>query len=179
MSPLSKNDIELASAINLPQSQATVLLPAQDLAAILAEVRSLRADFDALCRDMKKLKVFTNTGKVDDLFEWLSEVDDRVVRLEGRPANVGQKTEKRMLKIALVLLSRKNEGVSYSEIGKILELGSRKGNACTREQNMTHFGKRLEEAKDRFVVSPNKTSGGKLVHLTKDYYEHLRREYVG
>jgi hypothetical protein len=44
---------------------------------------------------------------------------------------------------------------------------------------MTHFGKRLEEAEDRFAIAPNKTSGGKLVHLTKDYYEHLRREYVG
>jgi hypothetical protein len=176
---MSKDIILDDAILDFPTGTATVLLPAQDLAAILAEVKSLRADFDALCRDMKKLKVFTNTGKVDDLFEWLSEVDNRVNRLEGRPAKIGQKTEKRMLKVALVLLSRGNDGLSYSEVGKILELGSRKGNACTREQNMTHFGKRLEEAKDRFVVGPNKTSGGKLVHLTKDYYEHLRREYVG
>lgn len=156
-----------------------MLLPAQDLKAILAEVKDLKTNFDALCRDLKQFKVFTNTGKVDDLFDGLSELEERVARLEGRPAKIGSKTEKRMLKIALVLLSRGNEGLSYSEIGKILELGSRKGKACTREQNMTHLGKRLEEAKDRFVVGPNKTAGGKLVHLTKDYYEHLRREYVG
>jgi len=173
------DDTLIAEAINLPQSPATVLLPAQDLATILAEVRSLKADFESLNRDLRRFKVFTNTGKVDDLFESLLELEKRVSCLEKGPAKVGQKTEKRMLKIAMVLLSRGNKGLSYSDIGKILELGSRKGRTCTREQNMTHFGKRLEEAKDRFVVGPNRTSGGKLVHLTKDYYEHLRREYVG
>lgn len=176
---MSKDPI-LADAISaFPNSPATVLLSAQDLAAILTEVRGLRADFDALDRDLKRFKVFGKTGQVDELFEGLSELEDRVARLEGKPAKIGQKTEKRMLKIALTLLSRGNEGMSYAEIGKILELGSRAGKTCTREQNMTHFGKRLEEAKDRFVITPNKTSGGKLVHLTKDYYEHLRREYVG
>jgi hypothetical protein len=176
---MSQDNTLIAEAINLPQIPATVLLPAQDLKAVLAEVRSLKKDFDDLCRDLKQFKVFTNTGKVDDLFDGLFDLENRVARLEERPAKIGNKTEKRMVKIALVLLSRGNEGLSFSEIGKILELGSRKGKACTREQNMTHFGKRLEEAKDRFVVGPNKTSGGKLVHLTKDYYEHLRREYVG
>jgi hypothetical protein len=74
--------------------------------------------------------MFTNTGKVDDLFDGLSELDERVARLEGKPAKIGAKTEKWMLKTALVLLSRGNEGLNYSEVGKILELGSRKGKTC-------------------------------------------------
>jgi hypothetical protein len=36
----------IAEAINLPQSPATVLMPAQDLAMTLAEVRGIRADFE-------------------------------------------------------------------------------------------------------------------------------------
>ena len=144
-------------------------MPAQDLKAILAEVRSLRADFDRFKKTHNDFAVRT-TNEIDELFAKVGHAQ------EARKP--GKLTERRLKKLDYLLTSRSNEAMTFSEIGKILELGSRKGKACTREQNMTHFGKRLEEAKDRFVVGPNKTAGGKLVHLTKDYYEHLRREYV-
>jgi hypothetical protein len=44
---MSSDSTLAAEAINLPQSPATVLIPASDLAAILSEVRSLRTDLTA------------------------------------------------------------------------------------------------------------------------------------
>jgi hypothetical protein len=65
--------------------------------------------------------------------------------------------------------------MTFSEIGKFLELGSRKNGKSTREQNMTHFGKLLSADKKNFVVTEGRTYGGYLVKLTKIYYEHLLR----
>jgi hypothetical protein len=146
---MSENNIELASAINLSGRSATVLLSTADLQAILEEVQRLRTDVESL-RNVQKSFAIRTTNEIDELF---AKVEARV---QVRP---GRKQETRMNKLEALLIAR--------------------GKACTREQNMTHFEKRLDEAKDRFIVGFNRTSGGKLVHLTKDYYEHLRREYVG
>jgi hypothetical protein len=117
----------------------------------------------------------------------LTDIEERLTDLESsRNANqlkkaAGKKSEERMLKLAITLLNRKNNPMTFSEIGKLLELGSHSadGKKNTREQNMTHFGKRLESARERFIVSPNKITGGKQVHLTKIYFDHLVREYIG
>jgi hypothetical protein len=64
---MSQNNSCLAEAINLPQSPATVLLPAQDLKAILAEVRGLRAEFDRFKKTHNDFAVRT-TNEIDELF---------------------------------------------------------------------------------------------------------------
>jgi hypothetical protein len=117
----------------------------------------LKAESDRFKKTHNDFAVRT-TNEIDELFSKIGHIQE--VRKPGKP------TEKRLKKLDYLLTSRSNEAMTFSEIGKILELGSRKGKACTREQNMTHFGKRLEEAKDRFAITPNRTSGGKLVHLT-------------
>jgi len=44
---------------------------------------------------------------------------------------------------------------------------------------MNHFGEKLEQDRKNFVVSQCKTGSGRQVCLTRDYYQHLLREYMG
>ena len=67
--------------------------------------------------------------------------------------------------------------MTFSEVGKAHELGSRANGKNTRRQNMTLLGKSL--APDRFEVFSSKTQNGKMVRLTRDYYQHLMRVNQG
>lgn len=97
------------------------------------------------------------------------------LKYAAKAAKLSKKSDQRKKALANQLMMIKNIGMTYAQIGKFLELGSRKNGKNTREQNMTHFGKLLEADKKSFVVTNGKTSGGKLVKLTKIYYEHLLR----
>lgn len=97
----------------------------------------------------------------------------RLAKLERLPVKPGKKTDQRKKALANQLVAIKNIGMTYAQIGKFLELGTRRNGKNTREQNMTHFGKLLEADKKNFVVTDGRTNGGKLVKLTKIYYEHL------
>jgi hypothetical protein len=167
---MSQDNSCLAEAINLPQSPATVLLPAQDLAAILDEVRSLKKDFDRFKKTHGEFAVRT-TNEIDELFEKVAHI------MEVRKP--GKLTERRLKKLDYLLTSRSNESMTFSEIGKILELGRRDERANTRRQAMTKFGKVLEAKKDCYEVSNCAIRSGKQVKLTRDYYQHCKKEFFG
>lgn len=122
-------------------------------------------------------------GIIDKALEPLQEeintinqrLDAHSKKIYGRTESHGKKSDVRKKRLAEILVARKNIGLTYSEVGKILELGTRNGSKNTREQNMTHFGKVLESSIKEFVVTDNKTSGGKLVKLTSVYYSHLTK----
>lgn len=181
---MSQDNIAMAAAINLAdvavqihaEPNATVLVPASDYIAILTALRDLRNEFNALDHDLKRFKVFTKTGQVDDLFEEMALIDARVAKIEGRAASPEQITTARLANLDRLLLSRNNEPMTFSEIGKVLELGSRTNGKNTRKQAMTRFSKNLD-AKNYEIFS-SKTRGGKMVRLTKTYLNHLRMEAV-
>jgi len=169
---LSQDDTCTAEAINLPQSSAAIILSAQDLAAIIGKLQSLRDDFDALDRDLKQYKVFTKTGQVDDLSEAMASIERRVAKLEGHSACPEKITKNRLAKLDYLLMARNNEPMTFSEIGKILELGSRKNGKNTRRQAMTRFSKNLDNK--NYEVFDSNTQSGKMVRLTKLYFTHLK-----
>ena len=103
----------------------------------------------------------------------IAEDRRRIAKLEKIPAKPGKKSDLRKARLAEILVSRKNQPMTFSEAGKVLELGSRTNGKNTREQNMTHFGKLLEATPREFEISASKM-GGKLVRLTKIYYDHLK-----
>ena len=158
-----------------------IILEASQVAKIGQELTESRRLNDLL---QDKINALELQNKV--ILERLNELESftserfgqdrqRIAKLERIPAKPGKKSDQRKTTLANILLSRQNQGMTFSEIGKFLELGSRKNGKSTREQNMTHFGKLLEADKKSFVVTDGKTSGGKLVKLTKIYYEHLLR----
>jgi hypothetical protein len=67
--------------------------------------------------------------------------------------------------------TRGNEPLTFAEVGKYLELGSRTGKANTRKQNMTVLGKILESESERFqVFESNTQKGHKMVRLSDKYF---------
>jgi hypothetical protein len=128
----------------------------------------LRGDYDDLKSQIKEHEL-----RLDKQSEYIHQL-----RTNAKAAKPGKKSDQRKKALANMLLSRKNEGMTFAEIGKFLELGSRKNGKSTREQNMTHFGKLLSADKKCFIVTDGKTNGGFLVKLTKIYYDHLLRGEV-
>jgi hypothetical protein len=131
----------------------------------------MKADFDRFKKAHNDFAVRT-TNEIDDLFVKISHIQ------EARKP--GKLTERRLKKLDYLLTSRSNEAMTFSEIGKILELGRRDEKTNTRPQAMTKFGKILESKKACYEVFESKTQGGaKMVKLTRDYCQHCQKEFFG
>jgi hypothetical protein len=91
------------------------------------------------------------------------------------PPTPGEKTEQRLKMLDSILLGSSGP-VSFSEIGKKLELGSRdsKSGKTTRRQAMTKLGELLDEMPDRYIIHKAKRGNAKFVSLVPAYAKHLR-----
>ena len=134
----------------------------------MEQIKLLREENMAL-----KERITNLAGRVAGL-ECAQDELDAKVRGARRP---GSKQAVRLAKLEQLLLSRHNSPMTFSEVGKALELGSRSNGKNTRRQNMTLLGKSL--APDKFEVFSSKTQNGKMVRLTRDYYQHLVRVNQG
>ena len=126
-----------------------------------------RSEFEAL-----KDRISNISGRTSGLEAAQDELDAKM-RGARKP---GQKQTARIAKLEQILVARKNQPMTFSEVGKILELGSRTPSGKnTRRQNMTLLGKSLEGLSDKFEVFSSKTQCGKMVRLTREYFQHLMR----
>ncbi len=98
---------------------------------------------------------------------------DEIEYMMGR-RKVGAKQSQRLKKLDKILISRKNQAITFAEAGKLLELGSHNGGKNTRRQAMTKFAKILELK--NYEVFFSKTQSGKMIKLTPNYYKHLLME---
>ena len=122
--------------------------------------------------------------KIDDLESRIKIIgkfqdrqDDRLDRLENIPVKPSEKRKALLAKLDLLLANRKNQPMTFSEIGKLLELGIRSPDGkTTRRQAMTKFSKILLAQGDRYEIFQSKTVGGKMVRLVNDYYLHVLKE---
>lgn len=179
----------------VPPAANVVVLQAEEYNAVLSRIQQLQRLLEIyIGPDMSILNEPANSDwveairkrreRMNDYGARIADLEARIEDLEKRPAKKaappGKKTEQRMLKIAITLVNRKNQPISYVDISKLLELGSRSadGKRTTRKQNMNHLGKQLEAAQDRFIVKAD-NQGHKYAHLTKIYYDHLVKEYLG
>jgi hypothetical protein len=116
----------------------------------------------------------------DEIASKINEHSDAINRVwkavKIHPPSVpGKRTEQRLKMLDAILLSSL-EPVSYSEIGKKLELGSRdsKTGKTTRRQAMTKLGELLEEMPDRYVIHKAKRGNAKYITLVPAYAKHIR-----
>jgi hypothetical protein len=122
--------------------------------------------------------------KIDDLEGRIKAIgkiqdrqDDRLDRLENIPVKPSEKRKALLSKLDLLLATRKNQPMTFSEIGKLLEMGIRSlDGKTTRRQAMTKFSKILLAQGDRYEIFQSKTVGGKMVRLVNDYYLHVLKE---
>ncbi len=162
---------------DLVESRKTNDLLEKRIIALEERERVSNAKLEDLLASLRKYKVFSDGIKIEELRDEVDSLNAQMAKMRSMKPP-GKKTEERKEKLAVTLMYRKNIGMTYAEIGKMLELGSRRNGKNTREQNMTHFGKLLEADKKNFVVTDGRTNGGKLVKLTKTYFEHLVKEYM-
>ena len=116
-------------------------------------------------------------GRIKSIGKIQDRQDELLDRLENIPVKPSEKRKALLTKLDRLLASRKNRPMTFSEIGKLLELGSRSpdGNT-TRRQAMTKFSKILLSQGDRYQVFKSKTVDGKMVCLVNDYYLHVVKE---
>jgi len=89
----------------------------------------------------------------------------RISALERHPPEIDHQAGCPLEKLDSVLVSRRNQPMTFSEVGKILELGCRSSKTNTRRQAMTKFSKILLSKVDRYIISNSKIVNGKLVDL--------------
>lgn len=173
--------------INLSAEPISTLLVENDLAKcptsndllhdeikLLREENSVvKGELQALLDDLRKYRVFSDGIKIEELREEVDVLKAEIAKLKGA-RKPGYKQAARLAKLDQLLLSRNNEGMTFSEIGKILELGSRAIGKNTRRQAMTKFSKSLDPK--NYEVFASRTQGGKMVKLTREYAKHLRMQ---
>ncbi len=168
---------ELSKAPRLARTPSEALKDSERL-ILLARINDLTIANNALEFELK-LSVKALQERLDEVNATLA-IDiaydrRRISALERIPQGLTTKQDARLKKLDHALISRRNQPMTFSEVGKILELGSRSGKTNTRRQSMTKFSKILLSKVDCYTISKSKIVNGKLVRLTDSYYEKLLR----
>lgn len=168
---------ELSRAPRLARMPSEALKDSERL-ILLARINDLTIANNALEFELKQsVKVLQD--RLDEVNATLA-VDiaydrRRISALERIPQGLTTKQDARLKKLDHLLLSRRNQPMTFSEVGKILELGSRSSKTNTRRQAMTKFSKILLSKVDCYRITDSKIVNGKLVRLADGYYEKLLR----
>ena len=168
---------ELSKAPRLARTPSDALKDSERL-ILLARINDLTIANNALELELKQ--------SVKALQERLDEVNStlavdiaydrrRISALERIPLGLTAKQDARLRRLDAVLVSRRNQPMTFSEVGKILELGSRSSKTNTRRQAMTKFSKILLSKVDCYRITDSKVVNCRLVRLADGYYEKLLR----
>ena len=168
---------ELSRAPRLARTPSDALKDSERL-ILLARINDLTIANNALEFELRQ--------SVKALQERLDEVNStlavdiaydrrRISALERIPQELTTKQDARLKKLDAVLVSRRKQPMTFSEVGKILELGSRSSKTNTRRQAMTKFSKILLSKVDCYRINDSKVINCRLVRLADGYYEKLLR----
>lgn len=147
---------EAAMPISIADIQAH---PTEAMAALIETVRRQEKEISSL---------WDNFGIAMDLIKQLKTRSTKT-------KEAGKKTSARLVTIENHLVMNGNEPLTFSQIGRMLELGSRDGKTNTRKQNMTILGKVLEADPKFIVFDSNTQKGKKMVRLDDGYFEGKER----
>lgn len=155
----------------------------QDQISTAQDVQDLRDEIEALKRELSKVAGHASDA-LDDVqvaFDTMNEQSKVINQLAHKvrltpPPKVAATTEGKLQKLDTLLLAR-SEPVSFSEIGKALELGSRdpRTGHSTRRQNMTLLGKLMASRPDHYIIHKASRGNQRFATLTPEYRAHLRR----
>jgi len=147
-----------------PSDQDQLVLTRGELNRIIANaMREVRTDIDDLRAEVAEERAFDRRR-----IRALEEACPKQKEVDKAP---GEKYKTRMARLEALLIARENEPLTFSEVGKYLELGSRSDKGNTRRQNMRFFGKILEARPERYHVFLSETQkGAKMVCLSDGYF---------
>ena len=154
----------------------------QDQIPTAQDVQDLRDEIEALKRELSKVAGHASDA-LDDVqvaFDTMNEQSKVINQLTHKvrltpPPKVAATTEGKLQKLDTLLLAR-SEPVSFSEVGRILELGSKGKGKNTRRQAMTKLGHIIESHPDRYIVRKSDHSNQKFISLVPAYRQHLMRK---
>ena len=156
-----------ASAISIADIAAH---PTEALAALIETVRlqgeQIRSLTSRQDRDYERF-----SGDIFDHGKRLKTLE--MVRQSSRQP--GKIQNARLNKLESLLIARCNEPLTFSEIGKYLELGARCGKTGTRRQNMTIFGRIIANDERFHVFDSNTQRGAKMVGLDPSYFSRGKK----
>jgi hypothetical protein len=147
-----------------PSDQDQLVLTRGELNRIIAgAMKEVRLDIEDFRAEVADERAFDRRR--------IRALEEAHPKQKDRCGELGGKTKARLARLEALLIARSNEPITFAEIGKYLELGTRQGKANTRKQNMTVFGKIIKAESDRFQVFDSKTRrGSKMVRLNEQYY---------
>lgn len=76
------------------------------LASIPAELQKTRDELASLQADFKKYRIWSSATKIEDLWEWVEEIDARLAKTLPAISPQGQKTAARIAKLKEILKAR-------------------------------------------------------------------------
>lgn len=159
---MSQDNHSIAEAINLAEVAAH---PTEAIIALIETVRRQEGQIRSLgIRQDRDYERFSGD---------ILDHGKRIKTLEGRRQSActpGRVQSARLGKLEALLIARGNEPLTFSEIGKYLELGTRCGKTSTRRQNMTLLGKIIANDERFNVFDSNTQKGTRMVCLTDDYF---------
>ncbi|OPY55410.1 MAG: hypothetical protein A4E48_00069 [Methanosaeta sp. PtaU1.Bin060] len=147
------------------------------------DIQLLRDEIEVLKHELSKV-----AGQASDALDDVQTAFDTMNKQSRAINQLAQKTQLtpppkptattagKLEKLDDLLLAR-SEPVSFSEIGKSLELGSRdpRTGRSTRRQNMTLLGKVISSHQERYIIHKASRGNQRFVTLNPEYRAHLRR----
>ena len=88
--------------------QAAAGSPASEdlLTSIQAELQKTRDELASLQADLRKYRIWSSATKIEDLWEWVEEMDARLAKTAPATLPQGQKTAARIAKLKEILKAR-------------------------------------------------------------------------
>ncbi len=119
------------------------------------EIRALNVKLEGLQDDLKKYHVWTNVGRVEDLLEWVEDLDNKLSRQQA--LHIGKKTESR-IKTLKAILKTHGGARAFGEL--LLDLG-------LSPSQFSQLVKRLDMRVFEIVPRPHSKTGEKILKLRR------------
>jgi len=161
---MSQNNNTIAEAINLAEVSSH---PTEAIIALIETVRRQEEQIRSLIiRQDHDYERFSG-----DIFYH----GKRLKVIEMGRQHPGKTQLARLSKQETLLIARGNEPLTFSEIGKYLEHGTRRGKTSTRRQNTTLLGKIIANDMRFNVFDSNTQKDSRMVCLTEDYFSRGKK----
>jgi hypothetical protein len=153
--------IEALEDRQIAHSDQNILLSKESHAE--EEIRALNVKLETLQNDLKKYHVWTNSGRVEDLWDWIEDLDNKISRQQAW--HIGKKTEVR-IKVLKTFL-KTHRAATFGEIMKHMNLSK-----SQFSQLVAKLDKRIFEVRWR-ETDPTKPCREKILILRERLREPL------
>lgn len=166
---MDKHSVAQINTFSLAASKADRVQPEEQIFVLTSD--QLQAIIQEATEPLTT-KYNTLLARLDGFSAYQNRLDNRIELIEFGSAseiNLSPLTLWRLKKLDEILYKR-GEPVSFSDIGKLLELGTKR----TRRQAMTHLAKILRGMPERYRITKSQRGNQRHVSLRSEYARTLK-----